>query len=108
MGFNPTMFDYQRAFAIALSTNNRVGQMMRSGHEIMFQYGTETVLCFKHALTRKSYFLNYQGREVQTMQKVEIINYDRLSKSDPLFLKAIEQIKSLGIHDSQLKQKEVK
>ena len=42
------------------------------------------------------------------MQRIEIINYDRLSKSDPLFLKAIEQIKSLGIHDSQLKQKEVK
>lgn len=42
------------------------------------------------------------------MRKVEIINYDRLSKNDPLFLKAIEQIKSLGIHDSQLKQKEDK
>ena len=42
------------------------------------------------------------------MRKVKIINYDRLSKSDPLFLKAIEQIKSSGIHDSQLKQKEGK
>ena len=42
------------------------------------------------------------------MRKVKIINYDRLSKSDPLFIKAIEQIKSLGIHDSQLKQKEDK
>ena len=42
------------------------------------------------------------------MRKVKIINYDRLTKSDPLFLKAIEQIKSLGIHDSQLKQKEDK
>tara|TARA_R100000149_G_scaffold64086_1_gene35741 strand:+ start:627 stop:872 length:246 start_codon:yes stop_codon:yes gene_type:complete len=64
MGFNPTMFDHQRAFAIALSTDNRVGQMMRAGQEIMFQYGTETELCFKHALTRQSYFLNYQGQEV--------------------------------------------
>ena len=42
------------------------------------------------------------------MQKVKIINYDRLSKNDPLFMKAIEQIKALGIHDSQLQQKEVK
>tara|TARA_Y100000114_G_scaffold140841_1_gene146103 strand:- start:565 stop:693 length:129 start_codon:yes stop_codon:yes gene_type:complete len=42
------------------------------------------------------------------MQKVKIINYDRLSKNDPLFIKAIEQIKALGIHDSQLQKKEVK
>ena len=42
------------------------------------------------------------------MQKVEIINYDCLSKNDPLFIKAIEQIKALGIHDSQLQKKEVK
>ena len=42
------------------------------------------------------------------MQKVKIINYDRLSKNDSLLIKAIEQIKALGIHDSQLQQKEVK
>ena len=66
MGFNPTMFDHQRAFAIALSTNNRVGQMMRAGQEIMFQYGTDTELCFKHAMTRQSYFLNYQGRRYES------------------------------------------
>ena len=64
MGFNPTMFDHQRAFAIALSTNNRVGQMMRAGEEIMFMYGTDTELCFKNAFTRKSFTLNYQGQEV--------------------------------------------
>ena len=58
MGFNPTMFDHQRAFAIALSTNNRVGQMMRAGQEIMYQYGTYTELFFKHELNIQSYFLN--------------------------------------------------
>ena len=36
------------------------------------------------------------------MQKIKIINYDRLKKDDPLFLKAIEEIKSLGIHNSQI------
>ena len=64
MGFNPTMFDHQRAFAIALSTNNRVGQMMRAGQQIMFMYGNDTELCFKNAFTRKSFTLNYQGQEV--------------------------------------------
>ena len=64
MGFNPTMFDHQRAFAIALSTNNRVGRMMRAGEEIMFMYGTDTELCFKNAFTRQSFTLNYQGQEV--------------------------------------------
>jgi len=36
------------------------------------------------------------------MQKIKIINYDRLKKDDLLFLKAIEEIKSLGIHNSQI------
>ena len=36
------------------------------------------------------------------MQKIKIINYDRLKKDDPLLLKAIAEIKSLGIHNSQI------
>ena len=36
------------------------------------------------------------------MQKITIINYDRLKKDDPLLLKAIEEVKSLGIHNSQI------
>ena len=36
------------------------------------------------------------------MQKITIINYDRLKKDDLLFLKAIEEIKSLNIHNSQI------
>ncbi len=36
------------------------------------------------------------------MQKIEIINYDRFRKNDPLLLKAIEEIKSLNIHNSQI------
>ena len=36
------------------------------------------------------------------MKKITIINYDRLKKDDPLLLKAIEEIKTLGIHNSQI------
>ena len=40
------------------------------------------------------------------MQKIKIINYDRLTKNDPLLLKAIEEIKSLGIHNSQVGERQ--
>ena len=62
--FKPTFFDHHKAFAIALSTNNRVGQMMRAGEEIMFMYGTDTELVFKNAFTRQSFTLDYQGVEL--------------------------------------------
>ena len=40
MGFNPTMFDHEKAFQIALSKTNKVSQDIESYD---FMYGTETV-----------------------------------------------------------------
>ena len=62
--FKPTFFDHHKAFAIALSKDNKVSKQIRQGQEIMFMYGTDRELVFKNAFTRESFTLDYQGVEL--------------------------------------------
>ena len=59
--FKPTFFDHHKAFAIALSKDNKVSQEIEAYD---FMYGTETELHFKHYMTRQYVKLNYQGVEL--------------------------------------------